>query len=43
MAFRDNNLIEIPNEIENLKNLKELHIQSNKLRVLPQSIGIDSF
>jgi Leucine-rich repeat (LRR) protein len=40
LVLRDNNLIELPEEIENLKQLKELHIQSNRIQLLPKTIGL---
>ena len=32
-------MIELPDEIGNLKNLKELHIQSNRLQFLPLTMS----
>ena len=40
LALRDNDLIEIPKEIGELPRLKELHIQGNRLTVLPPEIGM---
>ena len=39
LGIRDNKLKELPNEIEKLKSLKELHIQSNHLQALPPCMG----
>ena len=39
ISLRDNDLLELPMDIGNLKNLKELHIQSNRLQLFPQSTG----
>ena len=38
-SARDNDLISIPKELGSLKKLKELHIQGNRLTVLPPEIG----
>ena len=37
--MRDNDLIELPDEIGMLKNLKELHIQANRLQLMPLSMS----
>ena len=39
LVLRDNDLIDLPNGIELLKNLKELHIQSNRLQFLSPNIS----
>ena len=38
LGLRLNELIQLPEEIGCLKNLKELHLQSNRLQILPKSI-----
>ena len=42
LVLRDNDLFSLPKEIGNLGRLKELHIQGNRLTVLPPELGIDS-
>lgn len=37
--LRENDLIELPKEIGELSRLRELHIQGNRLTVLPPEIG----
>lgn len=37
--LRDNDLIEIPKEIGDLARLRELHLQANRLTVIPPEIG----
>ncbi|KAF6206915.1 hypothetical protein GE061_018151 [Apolygus lucorum] len=39
LVLRDNDLIEIPKEIGELTRLRELHIQANRLTLLPPEIG----
>ena len=39
LVLRDNDLISLPKEIGELSRLKELHIQSNRLTVLPPELG----
>merc|ERR1711902_19247 len=39
LAIRDNELIEIPEEIGALSNIRELHLQGNRLTVLPPSVA----
>merc|ERR1719510_2751422 len=43
LAVRDNELIEVPEEIGELSGLRELHLQGNRLTVLPPSIGSMDF
>lgn len=38
MGLRDNDLLQIPREIGELQRLRELHIQNNRLTVLPPEI-----
>lgn len=40
LVLRDNDLIELPKEIGDLARLRELHIQGNRLTVLPPEIGL---
>lgn len=40
LSLRDNDLISLPKEIGELAHLKELHIQGNRLTVLPPELGI---
>ena len=37
--MRENDLVELPKEIGELTRLRELHIQGNRLTVLPPEIG----
>lgn len=37
--LRENDLIELPKEIGELQRLRELHIQANRLTILPPEIG----
>ena len=37
--LRDNDLIKLPKEIGELNRLRELHIQGNRLEVIPPEIG----
>lgn len=37
--MRENDLIEVPRELGNLTRLRELHLQGNRLVVLPPEIG----
>ncbi len=39
LSLRDNDLISLPKEIGDLAQLKELHIQGNRLTVLPPELG----
>uniref|UniRef100_A0A8P4G6S2 Ras suppressor protein 1 n=1 Tax=Dicentrarchus labrax TaxID=13489 RepID=A0A8P4G6S2_DICLA len=39
LSLRDNDLISLPKEIGELAHLKELHIQGNRLTVLPPELG----
>lgn len=39
LSLRDNDLISLPKEIGDLAHLKELHIQGNRLTVLPPELG----
>ena len=39
LVIRDNEILELPTNIDNLKNLKELHIQGNRIQLLPVSIS----
>lgn len=39
MGLRDNDLLDIPREIGELQRLRELHIQSNRLTVIPPEVG----
>lgn len=41
LVLRDNDLIELPKEIGDLTRLRELHIQGNRLTVLPPEIGMN--
>lgn len=40
LSLRDNDLISLPKEIGELAQLKELHIQGNRLTVLPPELGM---
>lgn len=37
--MRDNDLLELPREIGELLRLRELHVQNNRLTVLPPEVG----
>jgi Leucine-rich repeat (LRR) protein len=39
-VLRDNDLVELPKEIGELSRLRELHIQGNRLSVLPPELGM---
>lgn len=39
LVLRENDLIDIPKEIGELSRLRELHIQGNRLTLLPPEIG----
>ena len=39
LALRDNELVDVPQEIGELSGLRELHLQGNRLTVLPPSLG----
>jgi Leucine-rich repeat (LRR) protein len=39
LVLRENDLVELPKEVGDLTRLRELHIQSNRLTVLPPEIG----
>ena len=39
LVLRENDLVEVPKEIGELARLRELHIQGNRLTVLPPEIG----
>lgn len=39
MGLRDNDLLELPRELGELTRLRELHIQNNRLTVLPPEIA----
>lgn len=39
MALRENDLIELPKEIGELSRLRELHVQGNRLTIIPPEIG----
>lgn len=39
LGLRDNQLIDIPREIGELTRLRELHIQNNRLTVIPPEVG----
>lgn len=43
LVLRENDLIELPKEIGELTRLRELHIQGNRLTVLPPEIGTSRF
>ena len=43
LVFRDNDLIAIPKEIGDLARLRELHIQGNRLTILPPELGKTPF
>jgi Leucine-rich repeat (LRR) protein len=39
LVLRENDLVELPKEVGDLSRLRELHIQGNRLTVLPPEIG----
>lgn len=39
LSVRDNDLLDIPREIGELTRLRELHIQNNRLTILPPEVG----
>lgn len=39
LVLRENDLIELPKEIGELTRLRELHVQGNRLTILPPEIG----
>ena len=39
LVLRDNDLISLPKEIGDLGRLRELHVQGNRLTVLPPELG----
>ena len=39
LVLRENDLISLPKEIGNLTRLRELHVQGNRLTVLPPELG----
>ena len=39
LVLRENDLIELPKQIGDLARLRELHIQGNRLTVLPPELG----
>jgi len=39
LVLRENDLVELPKEVGDLTRLRELHIQGNRLTVLPPEIG----
>lgn len=39
LGLRDNDLLELPREIGDLGRLRELHIQNNRLTVIPPEIA----
>lgn len=39
LSMRENDLIEVPKELGQLARLRELHLQGNRLVVLPPEIG----
>ena len=41
LAIRDNEITEVPQEIGELINLRELHLQGNRLQVLPPQVRTD--
>ena len=40
LVLRDNDLTELPKTMGNLARLRELHLQNNRLTVLPPEMGI---
>ena len=41
--LRENDLIELPKELGELTRLRELHVQGNRLTVLPPDLGSPNF
>jgi Leucine-rich repeat (LRR) protein len=39
LGLRENDLLAIPREVGELTRLRELHIQNNRLTVLPPEVG----
>jgi len=39
--LRENDLIDIPKEIGELQRLRELHLQGNRLTMLPPELGMN--
>lgn len=39
LGLRDNDLLDVPREIGELQRLRELHIQGNRLTVIPPEVG----
>lgn len=39
MVLRENDIIELPKEVGELPRLRELHLQGNRLTILPPEIG----
>lgn len=39
LVVRENDLIELPKEIGELQRLRELHVQGNRLTILPPELG----
>lgn len=39
MVLRENDLIDLPKEIGELSRLRELHLQGNRLTILPPELG----
>lgn len=39
LSLRDNQLVDLPREIAELTRLRELHIQNNRLTVIPPEVG----
>jgi Leucine-rich repeat (LRR) protein len=40
LVLRDNDLVDLPKEVGDLPRLREVHIQGNRLSVLPPEIGL---
>lgn len=39
MVLRENDIIELPKELGELTRLRELHVQGNRLTILPPELG----